>query len=267
MYLLQKRTLPLPQSWFNLNNRKRNKSLIGIHQVGFADMDKIICLATAFKRMQFPCKFIEIVITSRICMENFSYLRQPYYHPMFTHPFGTSFYFKEQFKTALQYLKDHHVGEAICGLEQSRLVYTVAEAKTGRDNTFNIKTRTITWSPKDGLFNRETGLVLSPATVLNHELGHAHNYDQAVKNPEKSKQFLREIKIDRTNPYNSKEEERVITGIEQKTALALGEIKAGEVTRKSYSGIFLPVEGVTSNRLKDDVNLQKINPKMRNYFK
>ena len=49
------------------------------------------------------------------------------------------------------------------------------------------------------------------------------------------------------NLYYSLEEKRVITGSEQKTALALGEINEGEITRTDHSGSHVPVSSPTSN--------------------
>ena len=47
--------------------------------------------------------------------------------------------------------------------------------------------------------------------------------------------------------YDNAEEKRVITGTEQKTALANGEIKKGHVTRRNHKGETVYTEGVTSN--------------------
>ena len=75
----------------------------------------------------------------------------------------------------------------------------------------------------------ENGIILSPATNLDHEADHqlrrVNNKAQYVKGrktPDKS--------------YDNKEEKRVITGRQQKVAHALGEIKPGQVTRKKSPG-------------------------------
>lgn len=49
------------------------------------------------------------------------------------------------------------------------------------------------------------------------------------------------------NLYYSPEEKRVITGSEQKTAKALGEIKDDEVTRRDHFGQHIIMESATSN--------------------
>ena len=49
--------------------------------------------------------------------------------------------------------------------------------------------------------------------------------------------------------FSGKEdEERVITGIEQRTALKLGEIDQGQVTRSNHKGKSVHVESPTSNK-------------------
>ena len=47
--------------------------------------------------------------------------------------------------------------------------------------------------------------------------------------------------------YGTKEERRVITGSEQKTSRANGEIRAGQVTRRNHKGKTVITQGVTSN--------------------
>lgn len=48
------------------------------------------------------------------------------------------------------------------------------------------------------------------------------------------------------NAYSTAEEEAVIKGIEQRTALRLGEIKEGEVTRQNHKGQKIRVKDPTS---------------------
>ena len=88
--------------------------------------------------------------------------------------------------------------------------------------------------------------ILSPTTVLNHEIDHALQDDQ---NPE---QYRADIKID-DQSYKDKEEERVITGSEQETAKKHGEIKEGEVTRRDHYGTFYETTGPTSTEFKNPV--------------
>ena len=88
-------------------------------------------------------------------------------------------------------------------------------------------TGTLFWNSRLGI--RTTNDVnLSPASVLNHELDHALNHISNYK------KFTEDNKPNKT-PYNTKEEERVIKGSEQETAIKLGEIKKGEVTRTDHN--------------------------------
>ena len=74
----------------------------------------------------------------------------------------------------------------------------------------------VSWNPSEGLVN-ESGDVLSPATMLEHEIDHA--YDE-VKNPS-----LHNSGVDtKDRNFTNKEEKRVITGNETTTARANGEI-------------------------------------------
>ena len=52
--------------------------------------------------------------------------------------------------------------------------------------------------------------------------------------------------------YNSLEEESVITGIEQRTAQALGEVEPGKVTRTNHRGTPVKVESPISNKKVDE---------------
>ena len=87
---------------------------------------------------------------------------------------------------------------------------------------------TISWNPHLGLLTNKD-VVISPATVLDHEDEHAAgnakspaDFDKRRRTPDKQ--------------YENKEEKHVITGTEQKTAKALGEINKGEKTREDHSG-------------------------------
>jgi hypothetical protein len=60
--------------------------------------------------------------------------------------------------------------------------------------------------------------------------------------------------------------EGVITGDEQRTAKALGEIKEGQVTRKDHNkGVYIETKGPTSNQLPDSDKKQpsfKLQPEL-----
>jgi hypothetical protein len=166
---------------------------------------------------------------------------------------GVSAEFKAQFKQAVQHLNAHKVGGTMARVEASPIVYYITEGTPGKGSKFSTGTRTVSWNPTEGL-ETEKGIVLSPTTILNHEFGHVENYDNAARGSnEDIKQYNENVKHDPSNPYRSKEEEKVVTGIEQVTAKALGEIEEGEVTRTDHKGKLKQTEGVTSNMLKGTV--------------
>jgi hypothetical protein len=94
---------------------------------------------------------------------------------------------------------------------------------------------------------------MSPATVLNHEMTHATHFDDAKKLLDKGNidawnAYVETTKKGTSEAYNKKEEERVITGNEQRTALLLGEIETGQVTRTNNKGKPVSVENPISNK-------------------
>ena len=91
---------------------------------------------------------------------------------------------------------------------------------------FEGKTNTISWDPLGAIITNN-GYEMSPAEVLNHEIDHASQKD---KNP---KQRINDT-ITPDADYDNKEEKRVITGSEQKTAKNMGKLKEGEVTRTDH---------------------------------
>ena len=104
----------------------------------------------------------------------------------------------------------------------------------------------VNWNPNMGL-ETTSGNILSPATVLDHEGDHAGKYAAEGK----VKMNLRLDKEDAK--YDNKEEKRVVTGSEQRTARANGEIAGPEVTRNNHQG--LPV--ITSSPTSTKVNASK----------
>ncbi|SHI64887.1 DUF6443 domain-containing protein [Flavobacterium terrae] len=104
----------------------------------------------------------------------------------------------------------------------------------------------VNWNPNMGL-ETTSGNILSPATVLDHEGDHAGKYAAEGK----VKMNLRLEKEDAK--YDNKEEKRVVTGSEQRTARANGEIAGPEVTRNNHQG--LPV--ITSSPTSTKVNASK----------
>ena len=133
--------------------------------------------------------------------------------------------FKEYFKIAVEYLNQHNAAGKMADLHASNETYYIAESFDG--HYYSPKSRTIKWAPKLGLLTNEL-VELSPSTLLNHEIDHAWRHD---KGPQGQRQ-------DREKPsqYGNKEEERVITGYERQTAIALEEIESGQVTRLDHEG-------------------------------
>ena len=96
------------------------------------------------------------------------------------------------------------------------------------DSYLDPNTNRIHWNPTMGVLT-DVGVVMSPATVLNHEADHAL---QGIKNPNQKATDINTPDRD----YGNKEEKRVITGSEQETAKKHEEIKEGEVTRTNHGG-------------------------------
>jgi RHS repeat-associated protein len=129
--------------------------------------------------------------------------------------------------------------------------YPSLEAATNRSITINVVESegnsfhlygTVYWNPELGSQSDE-GIVRSPASVLDHELDHAV---QGKVNPN---QFNEDRTPNNDKQYDTKEERRVITGSEQKTALANKEIKKGQVTRTNHGGKTVITNGVTSTTI------------------
>ena len=104
------------------------------------------------------------------------------------------------------------------------------------------------WNPELGT-KSDNGVVRSPASVLDHEIDHGV---QSQTNPE---QYEKDSEAKSDSQYDTKEERRVVTGSEQKTARANGEIGEGEVTRTNHQGTPVVTKGVTSTK----INAKKTN--------
>jgi RHS repeat-associated protein len=125
------------------------------------------------------------------------------------------------------------------------------EAATNREIEINIiqhdqfsvhSEGNIYWNPDLGL-NTDNAL-LSPSTILDHELDHAVAFS---KNPF---EFRKNAREGTHSKFGSLEEARVITGSEQKTALANNEIGEGQYTRTNYgSGHHVVTKSVVSNQV------------------
>ena len=172
---------------------------------------------------------------------------------------GSSEKFKEQLNEAINHLISHGAGEIYSQLENSPVEVYIEEisfnqAAAGKTKN-NDKKHTIRWCPTAGLYTDGgdgQDIILSPTTQLNHEFDHAL---QGINKP-KQKEMDRATEMGYED-YGNKEEYRVITGSEQKTALLLGEIKEGQVTRKNHFGAFNEVSGPTSNKLVHPENINR----------
>jgi RHS repeat-associated protein len=147
--------------------------------------------------------------------------------------------FREQFEQATTYLEAHGVGD-IYEKAMDPKTPDIPVVQTDKPSFYDPKKNTLNWNPTGGIATAE-GHSMSPSTVLNHELDHAV---QANTNP---KQFAKDSKPTDSR-YVDKEEERVITTTEQRTARALGEVKSGEVTRTNHSGFPFPTAGPTTTK-------------------
>ena len=143
--------------------------------------------------------------------------------------------FKKQWNKAVGYLAAHHRGQNIIQLANSKYVFTIKENMKPDDKFIPIRDDerkatgggTILWNPHLGL-RTTNDVFISPTTALDHEDEHAAgnaksptNFDKLLHTPDKK--------------YDNKEEKRVITGTEQKTARALGETNKVEKTREDHS--------------------------------
>ena len=155
---------------------------------------------------------------------------------------GTTEAFKQKFRAAIMYLHEHNADGIIAQIDKSSTIIYITE-RVGEASAFSKTKKTIYCDPNMGVLT-SSDKKMSPAAVLNHEADHTLQY---LKNPDKFAQDSKTLDSD----YNDKEEMRVITGSEQKTALALGEISAGEVTRTDHIGIPYITKSPTTTEAKD----------------
>ena len=155
---------------------------------------------------------------------------------------GTTEAFKQKFRAAIMYLHEHNADGIIAQIDKSSTIIYITE-RVGEPSAFRHKKKTIYWDPNMGVLT-SSDKKMSPTAVLNHEADHTLQY---LKNPDKYAQDSKTFDPD----YDDKEEMRVITGSEQKTALALDEISAGEVTRTDHNGIPYITKSPTTTAAKD----------------
>jgi RHS repeat-associated protein len=154
---------------------------------------------------------------------------------------GATSEFIDEFFDAWTYLNDHGVGDNISYLNDSPIHFSVYEDNSEfGDSKSATDYPLIYWNPKVGTLTHDN-IVLSPALTLDHEADHQK---QRVTHPE---QYRNDSKKGSDKQYDTKEERRVITGREQMVAIALGEIKKGQYTRKDHGGFPYPVKSSTDH--------------------
>jgi RHS repeat-associated protein len=137
--------------------------------------------------------------------------------------YGGNNKFIKNFYAAVTILNKAGAGKMIESLENNKAKFSINQ---GTSNRYDPQTKQITWDPTRTVTTTSKN-VLSPMSLLNHEVDHALSKNSWTDNkPDKQ--------------YDWTEERRVITGSEQETALKLGEIKKGEVTRTDHRGTFNP---------------------------
>jgi RHS repeat-associated protein len=146
--------------------------------------------------------------------------------------------FVQNFLTAYNYNVENGGGEMLQSIaSNSDLKIGVAITEEGSQHYAG----NIYWNPNAGA-EYENGTVVSPATVLEHEADHANqratNYDQYSKDRDT-----------RDPQYRNKEEKRVITGSEQRTARGNKEVSPNGVTRTAHVGNSVITGGPTSNKV------------------
>ena len=153
------------------------------------------------------------------------------------------------FVKAYHYNKDNWAKAGYAGQEptarmvEREEIVKVSNSRTAGDR-FNDEYETVYWNHETGMVT-DNGVILSPATGLAHESDHANDYyDNPQKHNEQSNTPNKQ--------YGTAEEKRVITGSEQKTARANGEIKKNQKTRTNHNGTTVIVNGVTSTVINCD---------------
>lgn len=165
---------------------------------------------------------------------------------------GVSQRFIENFNAAKQLLIEKGVGDVIQRFEKDDkvTVYIAEGISTEYSSEYRHENNTIYWYDNIGLSADNADL--SPATILNHEFGHAESANYHYEN------WKSNIEPNET-PFGNVEEENVIKGIEQRTAEALGEVEKGQSTRSSHTGFpFFATSSISNERDMDN------SPKMPN---
>jgi hypothetical protein len=144
-----------------------------------------------------------------------------------------------------KYLVENDAGDDLTALMNDPSHISVVEIPkvVQGGNQYSSFSKTIFWNPYYGLKTTK-GIMLSPATGLNHEADHAL---QDLKHPAQYKKDT-DKKTGADKQYDKKEDRRVITKGEQETARKLKEIKKGQVTRTDHKGEHILVDGPRSTK-------------------
>ena len=150
--------------------------------------------------------------------------------------------FISQLNDAIQCLVDNGAGNLVSELNKRTEIIHVSELpfSDAYSMQYNPTKNEISWCPTAGMLTSEN-VKLSPATSLNHEFDHCLEH---LVNPETQTNNYKTPVLG----YRNAEEQRVITGSEQKTARCLKEITDGQVTRYDHSGTLYETNGPTSNQ-------------------
>lgn len=148
--------------------------------------------------------------------------------------------FIQDFITAYNYNVNNGGGESLKAIAENENI-TVDVAESSTTTQYDSNSNYIEWNPKGGL-ETDSGNILSPATVLEHEGDHALTFNKNAKKANSLSQ------TEDAN-YEDALEAKAITGSEQKTARANGEVGLFEPTRLNHNGQPVIVSSPTSTKV------------------
>ena len=137
--------------------------------------------------------------------------------------------FRKAYAEARGMLAKAGVDESFVRIENDPKIELLVKQNVLEDGTqFWNHMSTLYWNPYRMTYNKGTKKWRSSVVILAHEMEHASRafYDPVG--------FYNDRQPNTDSRYDTIEERRVITGMEQEVARALGEINEGEVTRRSH---------------------------------
>ena len=145
--------------------------------------------------------------------------------------------FKDKFAATVKYMNEKGTAGGIANLQASDNSYYIKEAGSISGTNFNPATNTISWDPNH-LLQTDDEILVSPATVLAHEVDHAQKYDEVVNSGDNAviQEYNNSVTKGSDDQYEKKEERRVIMGTEQKAARKHGDINKNQTTRTNHNG-------------------------------